>query len=302
MTETNHYDVIVIGGSYAGLSAGMSLGRALRQVLIIDSGHPCNQQTPHSHNFITQDGEMPAAINQKAKEQVLVYPTLQFVAEKAISAHREEGIFRVQTESGAAFTAKKLLFATGVRDLLPDLPGFAECWGISILHCPYCHGYEVHGLPIGVLANGDMGFEFAKLISNWTPRLTLFTNGPSALTPPQIQKLQQHHIEIIEQEIERIVHTDGKMEQIVLKDGTQHALSALFTKVHFEQHCPIPQQLGCEITEGGYIQIDDFHQTTVAGVFAAGDNTTMFRAVSAAVAGGSKAGAMINKAMIDETF
>ena len=145
MIETNHFDVIVIGGSYAGLSASMALGRSLRSVLIIDSGKPCNRTAPHSHNFITQDGEPPATIAQKAKAQVLVYPTIQFVADTVQSAQKEKNLFRIKTEANVEFTAKKLLFTTGIRDLMPDLPGFADCWGISVIHCPYCPGYEVHG-------------------------------------------------------------------------------------------------------------------------------------------------------------
>jgi thioredoxin reductase len=302
MTETNHFDVIVIGGSYAGLSASMALGRSLRRVLIIDSGKPCNQTAPHSHNFITQDGETPAAIAQKAKDQVLVYPTVQYISDKVQSAQKEDSVFSVQTESKVEYTAAKLLFATGVRDLLPELPGFAQCWGITIAHCPYCHGYEVHGIPLGVMANGHMGFEFAKLLSQWTSRLTLFTNGPSTLSDEQTQKLQQHHIEINENEIVGFEHTDGKLEQVIFKDGTQHALSALFTRVPFRQHCAIPEELGAELTEEGFIKIDDFNQTTVPGLYAAGDNTSPFRSVSGATASGTKAGASINKALIEEYF
>ncbi|RDB04817.1 NAD(P)/FAD-dependent oxidoreductase [Runella aurantiaca] len=302
MIETNHFDVIVIGGSYAGLSASMALGRSLRSVLIIDSGKPCNRTAPHSHNFITQDGETPAAIAQKAKDQVLVYPSIQFVADTVQSAQKEGNLFRIKTEANVEFTATKLLFATGIRDLMPDLPGFADCWGISILHCPYCHGYEVNGTALGILGNGEMGFEFAKLISQWTPHLTLFTNGPSTLSAEQTQKLLQHHIAIIEDEFDHLEQTDGKLEQVIFKNGSKQAVSAIFARVPFQQHCTIPQELGCELTENGYLKIDHFNQTTVAGVYAAGDNTSPMRAVSEATAAGTKAGASINKELIQDSF
>jgi thioredoxin reductase len=302
MIETNHFDVIVIGGSYAGLSASMALGRSLRSVLIIDSGKPCNRTAPHSHNFITQDGETPAAIARKAKDQVLVYPSIQFVANTVQSAKKEGNLFRITTETNVEFTATKLLFATGIRDLMPDLPGFADCWGISVIHCPYCHGYEVNGTALGILGNGEMGFEFAKLISQWTPHLTLFTNGPSTLSMEQTKKLQQHHIAIIEDELDHLEHTAGKLEQVIFKNGTKQAVSAIFARVAFQQHCAIPQELGCELTENGYLKIDHFNQTTVAGVYAAGDNTSPMRAVSEATAAGTKAGASINKALIQESF
>lgn len=298
----SNFDVIIIGGSYAGLSAAMALGRSLRKVLMIDSGLPCNRQTPHSHNFITQDGEKPADIIAKAKNQILHYDTVQFVHDKAQTASRRNTLFIVQTESGTTYTARKLLFTTGVMDIMPKIEGFAACWGISVLHCPYCHGYEVRGQKTGVLGNGELGYEFSKMIHNWTDDLTLFTNGPSTLSAEQVQNLEKHNIRIVETELTAIRHTSGQLEEVHLKDGSTVSLTALYAKLPFQQHCNIPQTLGCSLTETGYITIDDFHRTTVAGVYAAGDNTTPSRAVAAAVALGTKAGAFINKELIEEDF
>src|SRR5690606_408454 len=137
-----NFDVIIIGGSYAGLSSAMTLGRALRNVLMIDSGKPCNRQTPHSHNFITQDGEEPGTIAEKAKAQVLKYDTVKFLNDLAVSGKKTENGFVIATETGKEFATKKLVFATGVKDIMPGIKGFSECWGISVIHCPYCHGYE----------------------------------------------------------------------------------------------------------------------------------------------------------------
>lgn len=304
MKNADHFEVIIIGGSYAGLSAAMSLGRALRKVLIIDSGKPCNSQTPHSHNFITHDGDTPKEIADKAKEQVLKYSTIKFYDGLAVAGARTENGFEIATEKGEIFSAKKLLFATGVKDLTDIYPikGFAACWGISVLHCPYCHGYEVKYENTGVIANGEMGFEFAKLISNWTKDLTLFTNGKSALSDEQASKLQSHGIAVDEREIKEIKHVSGYLQHLVFTDQTRRELKAVFARPEFKQHCDIPQQLGCAFTEQGYIQIDDFHKTSVDGVYAAGDNTTMFRAVAVVVAAGNKAGALINKDLVSEKF
>src|SRR5690606_35998437 len=125
------YEVIIIGGSYAGLSAGMALGRASRNILIIDSNLPCNRHTPHSHNFITLDGETPAAISEKAKQQVLRYPTVTFLKDKAVTGTKANGMFTITTQSGKSFTTSKLLFATGVTDIMPPIGGIEDCWGIS---------------------------------------------------------------------------------------------------------------------------------------------------------------------------
>jgi len=294
--------VIITGGSYAGLSAAMALGRALRNVLIIDSGKPCNSQTPHSHNFITHDGETPKAIADKAKEQVLAYDTIKFHQGLATKGIKTENGFEITTAANEVFTAKKLLFATGVTDIMPAIEGFADCWGISVLHCPYCHGYEVKHQPIGLIGNGDLGFELSRLISNWSKNLVLFTNGRSTLTAEQTEKITSHHIEIIEKEIVSFTHTNGYIQQVVFADGAAHDVSAVFARPAFQQHCAIPETLGCELTEQGYIKTDDFQRTSVHGVHAAGDSTTMFRAVSAAVAAGGKSGVTINKELIEEEF
>ena len=302
MKQSNQFDVIIIGGSYAGLSAAMALGRSLRNVLIIDSGMPCNKQTPYSHNLITQDGATPAEIAAKAKAQVLKYSTIEFYTGIAIIGSIVENGFEIKTSSGDSFIAKKILFTTGVRDLFPDIEGFAACWGISVLHCPYCHGYEVKYQNTGIIGNGDVGFEFARLISNWTKQLTLFTNGKSTLTTLQIDKLKSYSITIIEKKIESFEHSNGNIQNVLFKDGSNIQIAALFARPEFKQHCDIPKALGCELTELGHIKTDDFQKTSVPGVYAAGDNTTMLRSVAVAIAAGNKAGAVINNDLIEESF
>lgn len=302
MEEKSSFDVIIIGGSYAGLSAAMALGRSLRNVLVIDSGNPCNRQTPHSHNFLTQDGETPNEITAKAKEQVLKYGTVKFFSDLATSGRRMGNGFEIKTQTGDLFNAKRLLFATGVTDLMAEINGFKECWGISVLHCPYCHGYEVKYQNIAIIGNGDFGYEFARLINNWTKQLTLLTNGKNTLSIEQIEKLKNHNIKIMETEISAIEHSDGYIRNVLFKDNTPMKITALFARPDFTQQCRIPQALGCELTEEGYIKVDDFHKTSIPGIYAAGDNTTMFRAVSAAVAAGNKTGALINKEIIEESF
>ncbi|GAB3866162.1 NAD(P)/FAD-dependent oxidoreductase [Hymenobacter segetis] len=297
------FDAIIIGGSYAGLSAAMALGRSRRRVLLLDTGRPCNRQTPHSHNFLTQDGATPAALRAQALAQVQHYPTIELRNDEALAATAlPGGGFRVETAAGAAPTAARLLLATGVIDLLPALPGFAECWGISVLHCPYCHGYEVADQRLGVIGNGDVGFDFARLIHNWSPRLTLFTDGPATLDPAQRQTLARHGITIEEKPLAGIIHTQGQLQAVQLADGSARPLDAVFARVPFEQSGPLARQLGCAFTEMGHVQVDDFQRTSVPGVFAAGDATTGFRAVSAAVAAGGKAGALINMGLIEERF
>lgn len=302
MENKNKFDVIIIGGSYSGLASAMALGRALRKVLIIDSGKPCNEQTPHSHNFITQDGKTPKEISDVAKEQVMKYKTVQFHNELAINGIKTKNGFEIATQTGEAFAAKKLLFATGIKDIMPNLEGFSECWGISIIHCPYCHGYEVRNEKTAIFGNGDYGFEFSKLINNWTKELTLYTNGKSTLTKEQTQKLKDNNIEIVESEIEKFEHNNGQIQNIIFKDGSKTAIKAIYARPAFEQHCTIPTELDCELNEHGYIQVDAFQKTTISGIYACGDNTTFMRSVANAVAMGTLAGAMINREIIEDEF
>jgi thioredoxin reductase len=300
--EQKNFEVIIIGGSYSGLSAAMSLGRSLRQVLVIDSGLPCNIQTPHSHNFITNDGETPAAISAKARLQVGFYKTVQFYNGLAIDAVKTQNSFEIKTESGELFTSKKLLFATGVKDLFPQIKGFAVCWGISVLHCPYCHGYEVKSEKTAIVANDEMGFEYAKLILNWTKNLTLCTNGKSTLTSEQTQILKNHGVLVLENEIDSFEHNAGYISNIVFKNGEKIAVKAVYVRPSFEQHCPLPQTLGCEVNEQGLIKVDFMQKTSVSGIYASGDATTQMRSVALAVSSGSFAGAAINRELIDEAF
>jgi len=301
MKNETIFDAIIIGGSYSGLAAGMALGRSLRNVLIIDSEKPCNSQTPHSHNFLTQDGNTPKQIAATAKQQVLHYDTIKFQKGLAVKATKEDFGFAVKTNSDEIFKAKKLIFATGLKDIFPNIEGFAACWGISILHCPYCHGYEVKNEETGIIANGEAGFEYAKLISNWTKKLTIFTNGKSTFTKEQTEKLSSKNIQIIEKEILKVNHSNGKVESLEFADNSKANLKAIYARPDFEQHCKIPIDLGCEINEQGLLKVDAFQKTTVKNIYACGDNCAM-RSLALAVSTGTMAGVLVNKELIEEEF
>lgn len=302
MKQDNRYDVIIIGGSYAGLAAGMALGRALRRVLIIDSGMPCNRQTPHSHNFLTQDGTPPGEIARQARKQVEAYDTVEFLNDRAIAGRKAAGGFVIEVSTGKLFKARKLVFATGIKDEMPAIPGFAESWGISVLHCPYCHGYEVRQQPTGILANGEPAVELATLISNWTSDLTVYTNGTSTISREQAARFVKHGIAINESVIEKIEQEKGYIQNMVFGNGEKAPLKALYARLPFVQHSGIPAALGCEITPEGYIKTDPAKRTTVPGVFACGDNTSRMRTVANAVSSGTTTGIALNRELIEESF
>lgn len=296
------FDVIIIGGSYAGLSAAMSLGRSMRNVLVVDNGQPCNKQTPHSHNFLTRDGEEPAVISRIGREQVAQYPTVRFADVLAVGAAKRDDGFEVQVASGDTYISRKLILAMGIRDLLPGIKGLAECWGIGVVHCPYCHGYEFRGVRTAIIANGDKAVHLASLVSNLTKRLSILTNGPANFSVEQLLKLNRNGITVREEVVSEIIHNKGNVSGIVFQDQSKAGFDAIYAAVPFEQQSGIPAELGCKLTEMGHITVDAFQKTTVAGIFACGDNSTMMRSVAAAVASGNMAGAMANAELTGEQF
>lgn len=209
-------------------------------------------------------------------------------------------VFTIYTEAGEAYKAKKLLFTTGIYDIMPPIPGFAACWGISVIHCPFCHGYEVHGKQTGIIGNDDTGYEYAKMISNWTNDLTLFTNGASTFTTEQAGKLASHHINVVEDLVEEVKHYQGQIKHLAA--GKKYPLDAIYARPAFRQHCDVPQMMGCQITDAGYIEVDEMYQTSIPGIYAAGDCTSPMRTVATAVSGGALAGVVISKELINEEF
>jgi thioredoxin reductase len=302
MTKNKDFDVIIIGGSYSGLSAAMALGRSLRNVLIIDSGFPCNRQTPHSHNFITHDGEEPNVIAEKARAQVLKYNTIKLLHSLAVSGSKTENGFAIKTQSGPEFTARRLIFATGIKDIMPGIKGFSECWGISVIHCPYCHGYEFRNEKTGIMANGEKAFHMASLVNNLTDDITIMTSGKADFSVEQIAKLTKHNIEIIESKIFEIGHKNGHIKNVIFKGGNRTDFNAVYAAIPFKQNSDIPISFGCELTEQGYIKVDDFRKTTVEGIYACGDNSSNMRSVASAVASGNFTGAMVNMNLIHDNF
>jgi thioredoxin reductase len=296
------FDVIIVGGSYAGMSAGLALGRSLRKTLIIDAGLPCNRQTPHSQNFLTQDGSPPAQIAAIAREQLLKYESIEFrsgfVKEAGISGE----LISVVTDSGERFTGRKLIMASGIRDLLPTIPGLAECWGISVIHCPYCHGYEYRGKKTGILANGDAAIHYAMLVGRLASGLFIYTNGKAEFGEDTRRQLEKNGIPLVETDITAVEHRAGYLTGLRLSSGAFEPLDALYARVPFEQHSGIPAMLGCAFDQQGYIQIDHAQKTSVPNVFACGDNCSPMRSVANAVAGGNLAGAMANMELAKVDF
>lgn len=291
-----HYDVIVIGGSYSGMSAALQLVRARRSVLVIDAGKRRNHAASHSHGFLTQDGADPAVIARTARAQLERYPTLSWVDDMVVSASAAHDAFVVSTTGGQRFGALRLLLATGVSDTLPDVEGLSERWGKSVFHCPYCHGYELDRGHIGVIAASPMSVHQAQLLPQWGD-VTFFTNEALALDEPQLQSLLARNVVVETTPIRKIEgHAD-----VVLIDGTVLRFAGLFTTPRNAPSTMLAEHLGCSIAEtsmGTQIRTSEAKETDIHGVFACGDAARVPHSLSLAVADGAWAGAQIHRSLV----
>lgn len=293
------FDVIIIGGSYAGMAAALNLARARRSILVVDAGLRRNRFAASSHGFLSRDGQGPEEIAQEARRQLLAYPTVTWIEGNAsnVSGHPED--FAVEVDGAGEHRARRLILATGVRDVLPDVPGLKEQWGKTVFHCPYCHGFELEQARIGVLATGPHCFHQAMMLPDWGST-TLFANKAYAPDEDALAQLTSRGTAVEERAI-AAVEAEGDGLALVLVDGERVALAGLFIATRIEQASPLPQQLGCEMDEGPLgttIRTDPRQATSVPGVFACGDAARQASSVSYAVADGVQAAAGTHHSMI----
>lgn len=289
-------DVIVIGGSYAGMAAALQLARARRTVLVIDAGQRRNRFASHSHGFLGQDEVDPAIIWTEARRQLLAYPDVRWIEGTASTITGRKDDFQVSTEVGDAFAGRRILLATGVIDRLPGIPGLAERWGRAVFHCPYCHGYELDRGRIGVIATGLMSIHQAQLLPEWG-EVTFLTNGALTLEPAQRDDLRKRGVAIVETPLARIVGT----ADVELRDGRVLPFAGLFTATRTEPAGPLAEAAGCAMIEtpmGRQIQTADSKETSIPGIFACGDVARTPHSVPLAVGDGAWAGAQLHRSLV----
>lgn len=291
------FDAIVIGGSYAGLSAALQLARARRRVLVVDAGQRRNRFASASHGFLTRDGHLAADIAQAGRDEVAAYDTVAWIDASAVDARPDGEGFTVDLDGRGQVRGRRLVLATGVRDELPPIEGLAERWGKSVFHCPYCHGYELQQGAIGILANDELAFHQAMLLPDWG-KVTLFTNGRYAPDAEQRAAMQKRGVLAID---DTPVLRIEDSATVVLADGRRIPHVGLFTYGRLHMASPIAAQLGCEFDEGPlgpFIRTDMTKQTTVPGVFAGGDATRPAGNVAMAVADGAMAGLGAHRSLV----
>lgn len=292
-------DVIVVGGSFAGISAALALARARRRVRVLDTGLPRNRFSGAAHNVFAMDGTPPLDLLAKGRAQLEAYDTVVFESVRATAAAAVDDTFALTLENGETREARRLVLAYGVADQFPDLPGFVDCWGKSVLHCPYCHGYEVAGRRWGTLIPAQAVAHAVPLYSDWTGDLTVFADG-AELDETARDAIARHGARLVAEPVIGIDHVDGQI-RTVRTEGGVYEIDALFSPRRVLPSADLAEQLGCDHETMGlatFVRVDDKRQTSVAGVYAAGDLAHAMHSVSAAIGHGTAAGAFAHQSLL----
>ncbi|HVG12468.1 MAG TPA: NAD(P)/FAD-dependent oxidoreductase [Flavisolibacter sp.] len=294
------FDVIIIGGGPAGLNAAVVLGRCRRSVLLFDTAQYRNRWSHGMHNYLTRDDVDPGEFIAISRKEIAKYG-VETSSEKIVHARRnEEALFVVRDEKGSVYTSRKLLVATGLIDKVPAIEGFAEMYGKSVHHCPYCDGWEAKDQKLGVYAREKDGSELALALKGWSDKVTLYTDGKDKLKPAQKQNLYANNIPIVKLSIARLQGNDGQLEKIIFKNGEEQECHTLFFVNGFDQQCNLFETFGCQVSKKGVVVTNRYQQTETPGLYVAGDAARDMHFVVVAAAEGAKAGVMINKELQKE--
>lgn len=297
-----NYDVVIVGGGPGGLSAALALGRARKRVLLCDAGPRRNAAAEHLHNFVTQDGTPPAEFRRVARQQLATYPNVEARDVHVDSISGASGKFLIRLTSGSV-EARRVLLCTGMIDEPPPIEGFRELWGQAIFQCPYCHGWEIQDRRWGYLvraADAQLFPHFALQARGWTRELVVFTNGAFAVPPETLARLQAAGIRLETAPLRRLVRRENRLEAVELASGAAVPCDALFTHP-LQRQVELVRALGVALDEDGFVRVDPMRrETSVPGIYAAGDLTTRMQGAILAAAAAAQAAAMINVELTTE--
>ncbi|MCP9620465.1 NAD(P)/FAD-dependent oxidoreductase [Nocardia otitidiscaviarum] len=300
-TTDSLLDVVVIGGGAAGLTAAQVLGRARRTVAVIDSHAPRNGPAALMHGFLSRDGTPPAALVAAGRQEALAYG-VDLVDEHVteISWRGVDPGFVLRLSDGRELETRAVLVSTGLRDELPDIPGLWQRWGIDVLHCPFCHGYEVHDEPIGVLGGEvrELSIHQALLLPQWSSDVVFFPNGIE-LTDGERARIRARGVEIVEGPVRGIVASDDRLRAVELDDGRLVPRAVLFVGPRFVPNDSLLTGIGCDVGPHGFVTVDGTGRTSVPGIWAAGNVADPRAQVITAAGAGSAAAIAINGYLLD---
>ncbi|CBW26030.1 conserved hypothetical protein [Halobacteriovorax marinus SJ] len=297
-------EVLIIGGSHAGLSAAMSLGRLRRTALIVDSGNPRNKVSKHANNIAGLDGINPNELRSRSLRDLEKYNTIEFLKGSVSNLLKEGSKFIATLSDSTCIRARKVILSFGVKDKMPNISGLSEQWGKNVFHCPYCHGHEFQDREIGFIGNGQFAEHIVPMLFSLSPHITIFTMGPAEFSKDFKEKLEEKNISVIEWPIDSLGIEGEFLKSIILNNGEEFELDALFSGpiLPLELKSTLADSLGCEKDEMGFIKVDKMGKTNVDGVFAAGDIVTMQHSVVRATSTGQIAGSGVVAELVRENF
>ena len=295
----NEYDVAIIGGGAAGLSAALVLTRARRKILVIDAGAPRNAPATHMHGYLSRDGLAPDALLAAGRSEVTGYGGELVMATATQVVPGGVNGFSVRLDDGRVVSARRLLVTTGLRDLLPDIPGLRDRWARDVLHCPYCHGHEVRDRRLGVLGGNPGDVRYAQIVRQWTHDLVYFT-PPGTLDATERAELVARAIGIAEGTIEQVVVDDDRLRGVQMDDGSLVPRDALFVPPRFVPNSDILTNLGCDVDAAGWVVADRTGRTSFPGIWAAGNVIDPRAQVITAAGAGSAAAIALNADLVDD--
>jgi len=293
-------DVAIIGGSFAGLSAALMLARGRRRVIVFDDGQTRNRFAAASHGFLGQDGQAPDAIRLTGRAEVLAYPTASVDTRRVQGAQKTGDAFSLTLADGDLVLARRIILAYGMRDVLPAIPGLAECWGVTANQCPYCHGYELADRPTLVMLTGPHSVQHAMMLTEWTRDLTCLTHGQD-MAPADAAALSERGIALRDGVVSAVHHRNGHIEAVELADGARIAGQVLYLASTAVPACDLATDLGCAMEPGGQgpiVKVDWMQATSVAGVWAAGDLARQMPGAVHAAASGAMAGVAVHRSLM----
>lgn len=296
-------DCVIVGGGPAGLNAALVLGRARRNVILFDNNSPRNAVTQESHGFITRDGIKPREFREIAHQDIAKYPSIMIRNEKIIDVKKTGMHFEVVTEKGECIKGKKVIFATGLKEIHPAIENIMDFYGKSLFSCPYCDGWELKDLPLMIISESHFAFHMAKTVYNWSKDLIVCTNGKKILTVEQKNMLQRKGIKVYEQKIKSLIGGNGSLEAVIFEDGEEVKRNGGFVTPEWIQATTFGQSLGCKTHELGGIITDQFGRTNIEGLYAAGDTSVIAPSqVIIAAAEGSRAAMGVNTDLSQDDF
>jgi thioredoxin reductase len=284
-------DVVIVGGSFAGLAAALLLGRARRKVTVLDTGLPRNRYASHAHNLLGHDGKPPRQILDESRAQLAAYPTVTLLDARGESLKGVADDFTVGNSKGDV-RARRVLLSYGITDLFPDIPGFAECWGRTVIHCPFCHGFEIAEKRWGVIYSTPMSLHAPGLYSNWTDDITLFSDGHD-IPEAERSKLAKRNVRVVDGRVRAMEHRDGQLTAVVSETEGAVPLDAVYAHPRVRPSADLHEAAGIETWEtpfGLAIKVDENQKTNVDGIYAAGDLTAAMHSLPLAITAGMMAG------------